>query len=68
MAARGNKRNITECYGLLQCQPDGWNGRAGGKSLTAGIEREIEELDRQIKMEMAVYSGVEYIAAKTEKD
>ena len=31
-------------------------------------EREIEELNRQIEMEMAVYSGMEYIAGKTEKD
>ena len=38
------------------------SGRAGE------IEREIEELDRQIEMEMAVYSGVEYIAGTTEKD
>ena len=32
------------------------------------IEREIEELNRQIEMELAVYSGMEYIAGKTEKD
>ena len=60
MAARGNKR-----LGI------GENGKERSVTVSgrAGeIEREIEELDRQIKMEMAVYSGVEYIAAKTEKD
>ena len=32
------------------------------------IQQEIRELDKQIEMEMAVYSGMEYIAGKTEKD
>lgn len=32
------------------------------------IRQEIRELDRQIEMEMAMYSGVEYIAGTTEKD
>ena len=32
------------------------------------VKREIEELNKQIEMEMAVYSGMEYIAGKTEKD
>lgn len=57
MAARGDKTDcngsVTDCYSA---------------SLSAGIERELEELNRQIEMEMAVYSGMEYIAGKTEKD
>ena len=32
------------------------------------IQKEIRELDKQIEMEMAVYSEMEYIAGKTEKD
>ena len=32
------------------------------------IQQEIRELDKQIEMEMAVYSGMEYLAEKTEKD
>ena len=32
------------------------------------IQQEIKELDRQIEMELAVYSGMEYIVGKTEKD
>jgi hypothetical protein len=32
------------------------------------LRQEIRELDKQIKMEMAVYSEMEYIAGKTEKD
>ena len=50
----------TECNGSVT--------ELNSASLSAGIEREIEELNRQIEMEMAMYSGVEYIAGKTEKD
>jgi hypothetical protein len=32
------------------------------------MQRLLDELDKQIEMEMAVYSGMEYIAGKTEKD
>ena len=60
MAALGSKR-----FGMV----DNGKEREVTVSGRAGeIEREIEELDRLIEMEMAVYSGVEYIAAKTEKD
>lgn len=32
------------------------------------MQRLLDELDRQIEMELAVYSEMEYIAGKTEKD
>ncbi|MBQ7404205.1 MAG: hypothetical protein IJW05_12300 [Lentisphaeria bacterium] len=66
----GNERRRQSCakMGIDPSVADGFAMFRINDGNIEVIRQELKELDRQIEMELAVYSGMEYIAGKTEKD